>query len=1135
MKKLNLTVLLAFVFAFANAQTVEMFYHFDTPTIHTIQGYEQIEMSGCMQSALPGQPSLPWQQVSLLLPEGQEATDIEVILSDFQELEGTHNLFPYQPARRYSAPERSTFFKDEALYQSKAPYPSNPEGHLSTQYLNGAGFAFSTFTPVQYEPATGRVRYATKAMVKVTTSASKADHSRKLWLTPNNRTHIAALAQNPEMLDQYQTRNRVIAGYDLLVITPEQWVSQFEPYAAFYQARGLRTQVTSLESIYSSMTGVDNQEKIRNYIIQEYENNGISMVNLGGSASLIPSRGFYCYVTSGGGNQQDGSIPADLYYAGLDGTWNDNGNNWWGEIGEDDLLPDIGVGRMCFNNQEQFDNMMHKIFTYQTSPVLGEFHKVIMGGEHLYDDPLSNGSQYLELLIGEHNDNGYYTDGIPENYDFTRLYDEEGNWSGDALKQAINQGTQYVHHDGHANSGYVAGWYNSTITDSNFSGANGINHNYTFFHTSGCDCGDFSSGCILERMTQISNFAVATIGNSRYGWFNEGQTEGPAIHLHRETEDAYYHERIPNTGLALSEAKRQTAPWVTAPGQWEEGALRWNFYDLNLMGDVAVSPWHDEPFTPEVNYEAEILVGLSSTNITVTDNNGSGLYNFRCALFHNQELIGVGYTDQDGNATIEFADPIDFVDEMSLIVTGCNAWPQTLEVISLPGNCAYVIYNTYEINDENGQADFGETIHLNMNFKNVGTLATNNITATLSTESEYVTITDNTATIASLNGNENISLDNAFTMVISDTVPDMTNAKFFVTCTDGTDTWTSKFNMKLHAPVLAFTGMDIDDSAGNNNGNVDAGETITVHFSIVNNGSSTAPDVHFEIYNNIPEIVLSQSTFELGNIEAGQSYICDFTFTLTENAEYGAAYQIPIALFTGDYVTHDDFFFTVGQVMEGFESGNLNSFEWNNNSPMPWYIVGDQHYEGHYCLKSGNIDNAEETTISITLTVYTPGEVSFYKKVSSEASYDKLIFYIDESEKGNWSGQIDWSLQTYPISTGNHTLRWTYHKDYSISSGNDCAWLDNIVFPPTHTITEVTESVNSITDVYPNPNNGTFTVDLPDEPCKVKVFNSVGQLMYCQENVQGTTTITLQNITNGMYFLHVSSASSNSVMKFVKE
>ena len=672
---------------FATAQTIEKTYHFDQPNIFMIGGCEQIQFKDCMQSALAGQPSLPWHSVSLMLPQGQEAVSIEVELSDFQTLEGYYHLYPYQTALTYSDPVRKAFVKDEALYASKSVYPTQAYGKLSTQYMNGVGFAFSAFTPVQYVPGTGEVRYATKATVRVTTTAAKADHSRMLWLNGDNATRAMRLAQNPEMLQSYDTRDRLIGGYELLLVTRQEYVGAFDEYVAFYLARGLRTHVVALETVLSTMSGRDDAEKLRNYILQEYEENGILMVNLAGDVPLIPYRGFYCYADSGDG-YEDVGIPADLYYAALDGTWNDDNDYLWGEIGEDDLLPEIGIGRMCFSNQAELDNMLHKTFTYQAEPVLGEFRKVTMGGEHLYDEPyLSNGSQYLELLIGAHDDNGYTTTGIPEDYNFTRLYYEEGSWSGYALCMAINAGTQYVHHDGHANTGYVAGWVTDDVNDANFYGPNGVDHNYTFFHTSGCICGNFPDDCILERMTKISNFAVATFGNSRYGWFNEGQTEGPAIHLHRETEDAYYFDRIPYGGMALREGKIATAPWVTAPGQWEEGALRWNFYDLNMLGDVAVSPWHDEPFTPDVDceYGDEFVPGITSLNVQVAYN-GNGLKNFRCALFHGldmQGLVGVAYTDENGMATIEFDDNVGAYAHMQLVITGCDARPQTITLVQV--------------------------------------------------------------------------------------------------------------------------------------------------------------------------------------------------------------------------------------------------------------------------------------------------------------------------------------------------------------------------------------------------------------------------------------------------------------------
>ena len=69
--------------------------------------------------------------------------------------------------------------------------------------------------------------------------------------------------------------------------------------------------------------------------------------------------------------------------------------------------------------------------------------------------------------------------------------------------------------------------------------------------------------------------------------------------------------------------------------------------------------------------------------------------------------------------------------------------------------------------------------------------------------------------------------------------------------------------------------------------------------------------------------------------------------------------------------------------------------------------------------------------------------LKFYWKVSSQQNSDYLEFYIDGTlQSGRISGEVDWTLKTYTISSGIHTLKWCYVKDYSGSSGDDCGWVD---------------------------------------------------------------------------------------------
>ena len=1114
MKRFTLIMLLSMMSIFTIAQTVEMTYHFDNPKFTELRGYQQIGFEGCMQTALAGNPSLPYQVVSLMLPQGTEAESVEVELSDFQEVKGNISLFPYQPSRTVGDNEVRDLVINEEIYASKSVYPAENHGVLTTQYKNGYGFAFTSFTPVQYIPSEGKVMYAKTANVRVNTKDSKADHSDMLWGTKEVKNSVRRLAQNPEMVENYQTKGREVTAYDILIITGPQFVEAYSEYCDYYNSIGMRNRIAVTTDIYSSTNGIDNQDKIRNYIIQEYQNNGITMVVLGGDVSIVPYRGFYCHVQSSSVYESN-DIPADLYYAGLDGTWNDNGNGRYGEPGEDDLLPEIGVSRMSFINIPELNNIVHKSLTYQQTPVLGEFHKVVFGGEWLYSGPDTYGSDYLELLIGTHDDNGYTTTGYPASYNFTKLYEENGTWGGSALRNAINAGTSYVHHVGHANTSYVGGWY--SISNDDFSGANGINHNYTFFHTHGCDCGAFDEACILEKMTTIENFAVAVIGNSRYGWFNEGQTEGPAPHLQREMTDAQWNDRIGQLGNDISDGKCMTAPWVTAPGQWEEGALRWNFYDLNVLGDGAVSVWLDEPFTANVDVPTQVVVGTQSVNVNVTDPNGNGLKNFRCLVYMDDEVIAMGVTDENGMAEIEFEGGLQNVGNMIMKVTGVNSYPISVEMMAVPSDTPYVVYESYSLNGGT-QMEFSGSYSMNMVLKNVGSVNANNVTATITCDSEYVTISEPTVSLGNVAGDQSVTVNNAFAFTVSDNVPDNTSVRFNIVCTDGTDTWESHFNARIYAPEFELVSAVLDAPGGFLN----PGDSGTIHFTVKNNGGAAAPGAVFRIYNSHQVIIIPTTEWEFSSIAAGDEFTVDMPFTLGSTAEYGAMYQLFYLAFYGNYEINDAYFISVGQSMEGFETGDFSAFDWHNVSPIfAWEVTTQNPYEGQYCAKSSAIDDYETSTLYITVQAPSEGVMSFYYKVSSESNYDWLYFKIDGNEQNKWSGDVSWTQASYVLTPGTHELRWEYSKDVSMSSGSDCAWIDNVVFPPSTIITDVESVMESSVAVYPNPMSDVLNIDLGDSHSDVVIYNSLGQVVRRYDNVSGEMQINVAELQSGMYFVKI--------------
>lgn len=132
---------------------------------------------------------------------------------------------------------------------------------------------------------------------------------------------------------------------------------------------------------------------------------------------------------------------------------------------------------------------------------------------------------------------------------------------------------------------------------------------------------------------------------------------------------------------------------------------------------------------------------------------------------------------------------------------------------------------------------------------------------------------------------------------------------------------------------------------------------------------------------------------------------------------------------------------------EGFEMGNLTSLPWVTGGNASWSAKTTKAHTGVYSAEApvSIVDN-QSSYLQVTLDC-TDGNVTFWYSVSSEANYDFLRFYIDGVLQKQWSGSVPWSQASFAVKAGKHTFKWVYTKDYSISTGSDTAWIDDIVIP----------------------------------------------------------------------------------------
>lgn len=450
------------------------------------------------------------------------------------------------------------------------------------------------------------------------------------------------------------------------------------------------------------------------------------------------------------------------------------------------------------------------------------------------------------------------------------------------------------------------------------------------------------------------------------------------------------------------------------------------------------------PQEMEIIHPEVVLAGLSE--VTVTAPNGCTVSLVKENAEGEWEILAVAEGTGDP-MNIEFPAQVPPT-QIHIVATGQNYLRYEAVMDVIPADGPYIVFDSKVINDENGngQLDFGETISLDMTLKNVGSENMDAFTATINTESSDITLINTTAEYNSLAPNETQTLENAFTMKVSEDVPDNTNNIFTVTVVNGENSYVSTFSMKAFAPVFKINNMSITEIEGNGNGRLDAGETAQLNFTFENKGHADAALTTATLNMLSPYITFEENEIEFETVAPEETLTATYNISVSEETPMGYSCPLVFNVISGNYSDSKDFNVKVGLIIEDFETGEFSE-DWTNDTQKPWRFVNEDPYEGEYCVRSGSISNNGNTQLILTHEAGSDDVISFYYKVSSEQNYDKMHFYIDNQEKGTWSGNVGWTLASYPVSAGTHTYKWTYTKDTSVSNGSDCCWIDYISLP----------------------------------------------------------------------------------------
>ena len=369
-----------------------------------------------------------------------------------------------------------------------------------------------------------------------------------------------------------------VGPYEHVTITSSALSASFAPLKSFLlDYLSLHDTVITTEYIYSSQSGRDNPEKIRNFIKYAYQEWQTTYVLLGGDVDVVPCRKAYGFVATA--PPAEDTLPCDLYYSDLDRDWDADSDNVFGEINDSvDMAPDVYVGRAPVSNATEAARFVLKTSTYG------------QGSSRHRQKVLLTGFDYDWATFGEQTMDYYDSTYIKSPFVCTKVYDSHGGNHEDSTAYYLNQGYHYYIHGDHGFERVLSmAWYNHGwgLTNSDMSSlTNGLDK-LTVFTTSACGIGAFdTSDCVMEAfMNAPDGGAVATMTNSRLGWYVR---ENPQVsYSHAFVEE--YVSRIFGHGTDAGEMRDFLLAKADLIGLAADNtAYRWCMYEYNLFGEPAL-------------------------------------------------------------------------------------------------------------------------------------------------------------------------------------------------------------------------------------------------------------------------------------------------------------------------------------------------------------------------------------------------------------------------------------------------------------------------------------------------------------------------------------------------------------------
>ena len=938
-----------------------------------------------------GMPQVPVLARSLIIPATAKM-HLNITNSEYVEL-----TLPVAPSKgnltRDIDPATIPYtFAD--FYQSGESYPAEIAYLTEPFILRDYRGITVRFQPFIYYPATQTLRVYTKLNISIYAQGTdltnallnpKTSYSRYFESTYQNMFLNFSAAKYPSLDEEGR----------ILVIKHNMFDATIQPWVDWKRQLGFTVDVVDVTQAGSTAAN------IKTYIQNQYDlNNGLMFVQLVGDAPQVPT------LTYAGG----GSDPSYALLAGNDNYY------------------DIFVGRFSAQTVAELETQVTRSIYYERD--------------------IAPGATWLEKAIGIASAEGgggqgdmgesdithmnnIRTDLL--NYGYTtidQIYDPGA--TATQVSNSVNQGRGFINYCGHGADTY---WVTTNFNNNN---ANALTNDYMlpFIVSVACVNGNFvSQTCFAEAwMRSVNETTNAPAGAITFWGSTINQSWAPPMRGQDEVTDLLVGNLKYRVGGLLFNGAHKIIEVYGSQGLAD--ARTWT-----IFGDASLMVRTKNPQVITATFNPVLFLGMSSFAVQTIPGG-------RITLTNNGIIYGKGIADATGNCVINLDIIPDLPMDMTLTISAFDyqTYIQTIQV--LPSSGPYLVVEETTFSDVNDNIfTTGETVFLDMNLSNIGSETATSVSVTLSTNDSYVTLLNPTLTIGDIDSG-NVSSTGTFQIQLSNSIPDehTVNLHIFIATSDG-ETFENNCSFIAYAPDITWGPLQINDSLGNNNGRIDAGENVTITFNVTNSGHCDAADISTTLIVNGVSHLITPIISTIENLPVSQTGQMIYNVTFSSQIPMGTSVQLTAMTMFGEYLSVHTYTIVVGIVMENFDFG-FSNFPWVFEGGN-WTISPDS-FNGSMAAKSPSINNNSSTSISITYQCPQAGEISFWKKVSSEPSCDFLKFYINGILKFQWSGTDDfWSQVTYPVSPGTNVFKWEYVKNNGSYQGSDCAWLDDIIFPST--------------------------------------------------------------------------------------